>query len=91
MSDVRSPRIEIDGRAASLEEIWTLDLSTQDHFTAMQVRGHQTLGMEFHLARLDAATRELFGEDLDGDRVRDHIRHALGDDITDASVRYDPI
>ncbi len=43
--------------------------------------------MDFHLARLDAATRELFGGGLDSDRVRDHIRHALGEDTTDASVR----
>jgi branched-subunit amino acid aminotransferase/4-amino-4-deoxychorismate lyase len=53
----------------------------------MQVRGRQTLGMEFHLARLDAATRELFGVGLEGDQVRDFIRHALADDISDASVR----
>jgi branched-subunit amino acid aminotransferase/4-amino-4-deoxychorismate lyase len=87
VSDVRAPRIEIDGRAASLEEIWALDLSPQGHFTAMQVRDRRTLGMEFHLARLDGATRELFGVALEGDRVRGCIRHALGDDIPDASVR----
>jgi branched-subunit amino acid aminotransferase/4-amino-4-deoxychorismate lyase len=31
--------------------------------------------------------RELFGAGLDGERVRDHIRHALGDDVDDASMR----
>jgi branched-subunit amino acid aminotransferase/4-amino-4-deoxychorismate lyase len=87
VSDVRAPRIEIDGRAASLEDVWALDLSAQGHFTAMQVRGRRTLGMEFHLARLDSATRELFGVGLEGERVRGDIRHALADDISDASVR----
>ena len=53
----------------------------------MQVRGRRTLGIDFHLARLEAATRELFDTGLDGERVRDHIRHALAGDIEDASVR----
>ena len=44
-------------------------------------------GLDLHLTRLDAATRELFGTGLDGSRVRDHIRHALGGDAGDASVR----
>jgi branched-subunit amino acid aminotransferase/4-amino-4-deoxychorismate lyase len=53
----------------------------------MQVRGGRTLGMDLHLARLDGATRELFGVGLDGDRVRGYIRHALAEDAEDASVR----
>ena len=84
---MRAPRLEINGRAATVEQIWALDLSAHGHFTAMQVRDGKTLGMDFHLARLDAATRELFGVGLDGDRVRGHIRHALRDDMRDASVR----
>jgi branched-subunit amino acid aminotransferase/4-amino-4-deoxychorismate lyase len=87
VNDVRLPRVEIDGHPASIEEIWTLDLSASGHFTAMQVRDRRTLGMDFHLARLESATREMFGVDLDGDRFRGYIRHALADDIRDASVR----
>lgn len=83
----RRPRLECDGRTATLEQIWALDLSPSGHFTAMQVRGGRTVGLEFHLARLDAATRELFDVGLDGSVVRAHIRHALADDIEDASVR----
>jgi branched-subunit amino acid aminotransferase/4-amino-4-deoxychorismate lyase len=79
--------VEIDGRAAAVEEIWDLDMSTQGHFTAMQVRSRRTLGLDFHLQRLDDATRELFGTGLDGERVRNCIKHALADDIEDASVR----
>jgi branched-subunit amino acid aminotransferase/4-amino-4-deoxychorismate lyase len=87
VTDVRAPRIEIDGRTATLEEVWALDLSAQGHFTAMRVRDRRTLGLEFHLARLDANTRELFGVGLEGERVRDHILHALADDTADATVR----
>ena len=83
----RSPRLECDGRTATLEQIWALDLSPSGHFTAMQVRGRRTLGLDFHLARLDAATRELFEVELDGSVVRAYVRHALADDIEDASVR----
>ncbi len=56
------------------------------HFTAMQVRDGRTRGLDLHLARLDAATRELFGQSLDPDRVCGYIRHALGH-TRDASVR----
>ena len=81
------PRLECDGETATLEQIWALDLSPSGHFTAMQVRRRHTLGIDFHLARLDAATRELFDVDLDGERVCEYIRHGLADDIEDASVR----
>ena len=87
MSDIRAPRVEINGRPAGLGQIWELDLSSGGHFTAMQVRDRKTLGLDFHLARLDGATRELFGGGLDGDRVRACIRHALGPDVADATVR----
>jgi len=53
----------------------------------MQVRGGATRGLGLHLARLDAATRELFDRELDGEYVRELIRHVLRDDIADASVR----
>lgn len=81
------PRLEVNGQPASLEQLWGMDLTARSHFTAMQVRGRATLGLEFHLTRLDAATREMFGTGLDGEMVRGYIRHALGDGIADASVR----
>lgn len=87
VTGIRAPRIESNGHGATVEQIWALDLSSSGHFTAMQVRGRKTRGMEFHLARLDAATRELFGVGLDGDRVRGYIGHALADATADASVR----
>jgi branched-subunit amino acid aminotransferase/4-amino-4-deoxychorismate lyase len=56
------------------------------HFTAMQVRRKATRGLDLHLARLDAANREIFDTPLDGGEIRARIREALGD-IEDASVR----
>jgi branched-subunit amino acid aminotransferase/4-amino-4-deoxychorismate lyase len=78
--------IEIDGHPVSSAE--TPDPSTLQvgHFTAMQVRDRRARGIALHLRRLDSATRELYDSGLDGDLVRDRIRHALADD-PDASVR----
>ncbi len=78
-------RLEIDGRQVSAEVAWST-ASAFGHFTAMQVRGGRTRGLALHLARLEAANRELFDAALEGERVRDLIRHALGD-TGDASVR----
>jgi branched-subunit amino acid aminotransferase/4-amino-4-deoxychorismate lyase len=77
--------IEIDGRAASVQELWEA-VFTYGHFTAMQVRDLRVRGIELHLRRLDRATKELFDSGLDGERIRGAIRHALGD-RADASVR----
>ena len=73
------PRLELNGRAVtglSLELYPAF--GSYGHFTAMQVRGGRVRGLDFHLARLDAATRELFGVGLSGERVLGHLRHALG-------------
>ena len=80
-------RIEIDGAAATTDQLRALLLTGYGHFTAMQVRERRVRGLDLHMARLDAANRELFGPGLDGAQVRAHIRHALGDDTSDASVR----
>ena len=78
-------RIEINGRTPSADELWST-ASAFGHFTAMQVRGGRTRGLELHLLRLETANRELFGAGLDGDRVRELVRHALGE-RANASVR----
>ncbi|MGE5292567.1 MAG: aminotransferase class IV [Micromonosporaceae bacterium] len=80
-------RAEIDGHAARADGLRFLALVNYGHFTAMQVRDQAVRGLGRHLGRLDAATRELYGVGLNGDRVRAHIRHALGEDIGDATVR----
>jgi branched-subunit amino acid aminotransferase/4-amino-4-deoxychorismate lyase len=78
-------RIEIDGHRTGAEALWST-ASAFGHFTAMQVRGRRTRGLALHLRRLEAANRELFEAGLDGERVRELIRHALRG-VEDASVR----
>jgi branched-subunit amino acid aminotransferase/4-amino-4-deoxychorismate lyase len=80
-------RIEIDGASASKDQLRAAALGGYGHFTAMQIRNRAVRGLERHLARLDAANLELFRTPLDPATVVGKIRHALGADITDASVR----
>ncbi|MFD1932093.1 aminotransferase class IV [Nonomuraea mangrovi] len=76
----------IDGRVADPDAGLPL-LARYGHFTAMQVRDRRTRGLDLHLTRLTAATRELFDVELDTELVLDSIRAALGTDLTDVSVR----
>ncbi|MFJ5043182.1 aminotransferase class IV family protein [Streptomyces sp. NPDC088719] len=86
--DTPLPHIEFDGRPATEEDLRIPALYGYGHFTALQVRDGRVRGLGPHLARLDAANRELFDLPMDGDRVRELIRHALGGaGLRDASVR----
>jgi branched-subunit amino acid aminotransferase/4-amino-4-deoxychorismate lyase len=78
--------IEVNGQQADDEAIALLDHEGWGHFTAMQVRNGCTRGLDLHLARLDAAHRDIYGKPLDGDLIRARIRHAL-DGRPAASVR----
>jgi branched-subunit amino acid aminotransferase/4-amino-4-deoxychorismate lyase len=81
------PYVEIDGWPASADQLSALAQDSYGHFTAMQVRQGRVRGLDLHLDRLAAANQELFRLSLDAATVRDHIRHALGQDPRDASVR----
>ncbi len=50
------------------------------HFTAMQVRNGRVRGLAFHLERLAASTRLLFGTELDVGLVRSYLRQAIADE-----------
>ncbi|RDG35408.1 aminotransferase class IV [Streptomyces corynorhini] len=78
--------IEVDEHPATEAELGQRVMNTYGHFSALQVRGGRVRGLARHLARLDGASRELFGAGLDGERVRSALRHALGD-VADASAR----
>ena len=78
--------IEVNGREADQAAVSLLDHEGWGHFTAMQVRGDRTRGLDLHLARLAEAHREVYGRVLDGEEVRARIRHALAGQ-PDASVR----
>ncbi len=79
-------RIEVNGHEADEAAVSLLEHEGWGHFTAMQVRGGRTRGLDLHLARLEAAHREVYGRALGGEEVRARIRHALGGQ-PDASVR----
>jgi branched-subunit amino acid aminotransferase/4-amino-4-deoxychorismate lyase len=79
--------IEIDGAPATAGQLSAVAPGGYGHFTAMQVRNRQVRGLDLHLARLDAANREMFGMALDAAGVVGYIRHALGERTQDASVR----
>lgn len=83
--------VEVDGRPARAVDVLARAVPGDAHYTAMQVRGGAVRGLAHHLARLDAATRELFDQPLDGDAVRRHVRHALATAgaADAASVRVD--
>ncbi|MEV0203179.1 aminotransferase class IV family protein, partial [Nonomuraea sp. NPDC050691] len=82
-----------DGHAASAEELAPLAFAGYAHFTAMQVRGGRVRGLDLHLARLRAASGELFGRALPDDLVRDRLRAALSagpDDLSLTATVYSP-
>ncbi|WP_433331033.1 aminotransferase class IV [Spirillospora sp. CA-294931] len=79
-------RIEVNGQTPRVDDLPFPALLNYGHFTTMQIRNGAVRGLDLHLTRLDTSTRELFDTDLDRERVRDHIRHALAD-VQDASVR----
>ncbi len=79
--------MEIDGQSATVAQLSAAAPAGYGHFTAMQVRNRRVRGLGLHLARLDAANREMFGTGLDTTAVLGYIRHALGEQTRDASVR----
>ena len=78
--------IEVNGREADQVAVSLLEHEGWGHFTAMQVRGGRTRGLDLHLSRLEAAHHDIYGRLLGGQEVRARIRHALGG-RPDASVR----
>ncbi|MHC3426283.1 aminotransferase class IV [Streptomyces sp. DT18] len=79
--------VEVDGRAATADDLLWRAVRGDGHFTAAQVRGGRVRGVGVHLERLRAASRELWGEELDPGLVRERVRHALGGRARDAALR----
>ncbi|WP_229073317.1 aminotransferase class IV [Actinoplanes sp. DH11] len=69
--------MQIDGRAATAEEVASLALYNYGHFTSMTVERGAVRGLPLHLERLVADCRTLFGADLDTGAVRQSIRSAV--------------
>lgn len=79
--------ILLNGRPASADDLRYLVQTNYGHFTAFRVENGGVRGLDLHLDRLQRATRELFGSELDAERVRAYLRHAVGDEKRDLSVR----
>ncbi len=76
----------LNGQPASAEDLRALALANYGHFTSMQVRGRAVQGLEMHRQRLAAATRELFGSELDFPTVQAQMRQAVANH-PDATLR----
>lgn len=79
-------RIQINGAAPNVEQLYRAARINYGHFTSMQVRERAVRGLDLHLERLISATRELFGTELDAGSVRSLINRALAGQ-SHASVR----
>ena len=76
----------LNGQPANADDLRSLALINYGHFTSMQVRDRAVQGMELHRKRLEAATRELFGSELDFPSVREQMRQAVADNA-DCTLR----
>jgi branched-subunit amino acid aminotransferase/4-amino-4-deoxychorismate lyase len=70
--------VELNGAPATADDLRHLVQTNYGHFSAMRVHDGGVRGLDLHLARIEAATLELFGTPVDRDRVRACLRHATG-------------
>jgi len=70
------PRFELNGDPLGPDAA-IAGMVSYGHFTAMQVRDGRVRGLTFHLERLAASTRLLFGTGLDTGLVRSYVRQAV--------------
>lgn len=85
--------VERNGVAGDLNQLSALALTNYGHFTSMLVDDHRVRGLSLHLERLMRDCRRVFDADLDPDRIRHLIRHALVDAPRSIVVRvtvFDP-
>jgi len=82
-----TPRVQLNGRPAGVDDLRTLALLNYGHFTSMQVLDGAVRGLDLHLRRLQAATQELFASPLDIDATRGWMRDALDGVDGQASLR----
>lgn len=84
---------ELNGVPASLDEVRSLALTNYGHFTTMRVEDQRVRGLGLHMQRLVRDCREVFDRDLEPDRVRQFVRHALAGTAEPVVVRvtvFDP-
>ena len=76
----------LNGRPVPQDALSALALVNYGHFTSMQVRGGCVQGLALHRQRLELATLELFGGELDFEQVLHYMRVAVAD-RPDCSLR----
>ncbi|MGH3982845.1 MAG: aminotransferase class IV family protein [Pseudonocardiaceae bacterium] len=84
---------ELNGVPAGLDQVEALALINYGHFTSMRVDNQRVRGLSLHLERLMRDCRQVFDADLDADRIRHLIRHALADVSRPVVIRvtvFDP-
>ncbi len=54
--------VQVNDRAATIEELSPLAFAGHAHMTAMQIHNGQIRGLDLHLARLQEASLALFGK-----------------------------
>lgn len=84
---------ELNGVPATFDQIKALALTNYGHFTSMCVEDGQVRGLSLHLQRLSRDCRKLFDAELDVDRVREYVRHAVGEGAPPTVARvtvFDP-
>lgn len=84
---------ELNGAPVTPNDLQVLALVNYGHFTSMRVDDQHIRGLSHHLDRLVRDCRVLFGAELDRERVREFIRHAVTDKSGSFVVRvtiFDP-
>ncbi|MGI5292729.1 aminotransferase class IV family protein [Nonomuraea polychroma] len=84
---------ELDGTIVPQDALKALGLINYGHFTSMRVENGHIRGLSHHLDRLTRDCRVVFAAELDRERVRDYVRHALDDVQGSVIVRvtvFDP-
>ncbi|MFF0637839.1 aminotransferase class IV [Nocardia sp. NPDC004151] len=70
--------MELDGNPVDLDQVQALALVNYGHFTSMRVEGRTGVrGLNLHLDRLIRDCRTVFDSELDPERIRALVRHAL--------------
>lgn len=70
-------RAELNGAPVQADDLRALALLNYGHFTSMMVEDGHVRGLDRHLARLEHASRELFGYPLDTKRVRGYLHRIV--------------
>ncbi|MGH3975789.1 MAG: aminotransferase class IV family protein [Pseudonocardiaceae bacterium] len=85
--------MQLNGVPADLDQIKALALTNHGHYTSMRVDDQRVRGFSLHVERLMHDCRRVFDTDLNSDRIRYLIRHALIDVNQPVIVRvtvFDP-